>query len=413
MYLSYSFIYTLNSFWYNYDTGVLTASFIQESSLKIDVRVFRKINMHPKMFEFIDCIKRACDKRGVEADDEELRVIINDEYHTIKNDAEEEILEYQYYHAGIKTGHAVRDFAFKSLPKLNLIPLPDHIGGSRKLDIFPYNFGCRATDENWLGMPKREEKWGNYIWIKETGIEKMERDDLRAHLKARDEPYAKGELSQAELINRLQMSWQKEKDSRKVHWFCCCNDDCRNKNFHITYDPDHHHNELIKIGDSLINSWDGATGRKPVFIDLVYAHLREKHWSLVINRGYGDDVHPYPPKSHVRFPKMKGLPEKKLQINAPPQHFNVPGELFVEYIPSDEKLSSLVIPEGCLQLLEAEMYWDEDGNICYLEPEDLIEDEEGEEDEEKDEKNEVKEDGKEDSKIEEKTEEKKKKGWFG
>ena len=66
--------------------------------------------------------------------------IINDEYHTIKNDAEEEILEYQYYHAGIKTGHAVRDFAFKSLPKLNLIPLPDHIGGSRKLDIFPYNF---------------------------------------------------------------------------------------------------------------------------------------------------------------------------------------------------------------------------------------------------------------------------------
>ena len=85
-------------------------------------------------------------------------------------------------------------------------------------------------------------------------------------------------------------------------------------------------------------------------------------------------------------------------------------ELFVEYIPSDEKLSSLVIPEGCLKLLEAEMYWDEDGNICYLEPEDLIEDEEGEEDEEK---NEVKEDGKEDSKIEEKTEEKKKKGWFG
>ena len=74
------------------------------------------MKLQKERYDFIHLIKSALDKRGVEVDDEELRILINDEYGHIKSDAETEIIEYQHYNAGIKIGHAVRDLIKNDLP---------------------------------------------------------------------------------------------------------------------------------------------------------------------------------------------------------------------------------------------------------------------------------------------------------
>jgi hypothetical protein len=275
------------SWWYNFDKGEISASWIQSKECIIELRVFRKKKLDDFQYTLVKSIKDHLDKRGTECDDEELRIVLNNEYREMKESAYDEIVEYQYYTAGIPIGKAVIAF---ELPK-GLYRLPDEIVTSRKLDHFPYNFGVRAVAEDWLGHPIYEKTNGNLLWISEFGIKKMTRDELRDHLKARGEDYKRGELEQKELVARLTESCRIERNRRKVHWFCQADDKCRlHHPFSITFDPNQDGHEMVKVGHSLINSWDKSKGRIPTKVSMVYAHLREKHWDLLINRGYGDKV---------------------------------------------------------------------------------------------------------------------------
>ncbi len=343
------------SFWYNYDTGYITVSFIQSPELNVHVRVFRKLKLQKERYDFIHLIKSALDKRGVEVDDEELRILINDEYGHIKSDAETEIIEYQHYNAGIKIGHAVRDLIKNDLPKKDLFPLWDSVVGPRKLDIFPYNFGCRSVIKNWLGMPVKENKDGNYIIIKEKGIENMSRDELRAHLKARGEPYEKGALSHEKLIEKLKIGFNKERDNRRIHWFCCANDKCRELSTCISYDPDENGDEIIKVGDTFISSWDQSQGRVPRFISKVYAHLREKHWDLMIKTGYGQILHPLP-KNVKQIDNLKKLKEEKaFQLSQDIPIYSVPGEGELSFTITEEEIAKMIVPAGVIKLLAEDL----------------------------------------------------------
>ena len=128
------------------------------------------------------------------------------------------------------------------------------------------------------------------LFIRKKGIMNMERDELREHLKARGQDYERGKLKRPELQALLSASVEEERNRRKVHWFCCADEKCHRAAKAITFDPNEHGHEMVAVGPGFINSWDKAGGRVPKEITLVYAHLREHHWSLLINRGYGKAV---------------------------------------------------------------------------------------------------------------------------
>ncbi len=275
------------AWWFNWSTGKISVSFITPKGARNHLRVFREYQLDHDRFEYMESIKHTLDRRQVEVDENELRIVQNDEYRILKKSAYEELMEKQLYMAGVRVGDNIRDFKFPG----DLIRCPECVVGDRQLDTFPYNFGARGCPPDFLGMPELEEgKFGNYLWIKKVGIKNMTRDDLRAHLNARGESYKKGEFTQSQLVDKLFLSWNNERSRRKIHWFCQANDDCRDKGTCVSYDPDENGHEMVDIGPYLITSWDAAKGRKPLKISIVYAHLREKHWTSLIQRGYGETV---------------------------------------------------------------------------------------------------------------------------
>ena len=278
------------SWWFNWEIGEISASWTEAKGNKINLRVFRKCLLTRERYAVVRAIKDHLDKRGTDVDENELRMVLHPEHEWMKREAEAEIIEYQHYHQGIPIGKKIR---FYDLSPYNLFRLPVKHIGLRHLDEFPYNFGSRAVARDWLDFPPRTIKGkeaGNYLYIKEKGVQNMDRDELREHLRARGQTYERGELKRPALQDLLQASINEERARRKVHWFCCADDKCRKAAKAITFDPDADGHEMVDIGPSFIDSWDSSKGRKPVQVSVVYAHLREHHWSLLINRGYAKTV---------------------------------------------------------------------------------------------------------------------------
>jgi hypothetical protein len=259
------------SWWFNFEDGEIAASWTEAKGNEINLRVFRKWRLTPERFEYVKTIKAHLDKRGVECCEDELRCVLHEEHAYIKSEAEAEIIEYQHYLAGIPIGKKVYSYP---RPR-GLVVLPNEIVGVRHLDHFPYNFGCRAVARDWLGFPPRPTKStevGNYLHIKKVGVDTMERDELRDHLRARGQDYERGKLTRPKLQELLKQSMIRERDRRKVHWFCCADDKCRKKGVCISYDPDAEGHEMIAVGPSLIISWDKVPFISFVF-NLLVSHI--------------------------------------------------------------------------------------------------------------------------------------------
>jgi len=82
---------------FNFEKGELTASWTERPGNKINLRIFRKCLLTPERFQYVDDIKEGLDHRGVEVDDDDLRMVLHSEHEWIKREAATEISEYQHY----------------------------------------------------------------------------------------------------------------------------------------------------------------------------------------------------------------------------------------------------------------------------------------------------------------------------
>jgi hypothetical protein len=85
------------SWWFNFEKGELTASWTERPGNKINLRVFRKCLLTPERFQYVDDIKEGLDHRGVEVDEDDLRMVLHSEHEWLKREAAAEITEYQQY----------------------------------------------------------------------------------------------------------------------------------------------------------------------------------------------------------------------------------------------------------------------------------------------------------------------------
>lgn len=95
---------------YVYDDGILKTTFINDRSAKVRCTVFRQVTVDDEKKQDLLDIKHQADRTNVEVDDEIVRLILSQEYHLMKESAEQELLENQSKPSGLGVHRAVDSY---------------------------------------------------------------------------------------------------------------------------------------------------------------------------------------------------------------------------------------------------------------------------------------------------------------